>query len=76
MIGEVLNETESLEEAQKTLSANFDPIAYGAGNCNLKFFLVSLLRFFLVYKYLKCTKLVEFVFLYFECCKILNTVDS
>ena len=46
MIGEVLNQTKSLEEAQKTLSENFDPIAYGAGNCNLKFFFVSLLRFF------------------------------
>jgi len=32
MIGEVLNQTKSLEEAQKTLSENFDPIAYGAGN--------------------------------------------
>ena len=38
MIGEVLNETESLEEAQKTLSANFDPIAYGAGNYNVNCF--------------------------------------
>ena len=39
MVGEVLKQTKSSEEAQKILSANtFDPTAYEAGNYNVNFF--------------------------------------
>ena len=39
MIEEVINQCGgSYEEAQKKLSANYDPTAYAAGNYNIYFF--------------------------------------